>query len=273
MNQLNDIKHHILNSNFVEKIIYANIFVFIIVLLFPSFMVQAFSLPPTLNELQAKPWSLFSYAFIHVRFFHLLSNLIVLYYMGNLFLDFFSAKKFLIYYALGLLIGGVFFIAYYEITNKTASFPLGGASAAVTAIIVGLATKIPHYSIKLRFIGSVEIWVLAAVWVGISAFGAMGVNAGSGVAHLGGAFLGFVLTAYFKEAVNLEAIFKRKPKPKPNPFQKVYKNKNPIKTKPSHSKKKQNQQKVDAILDKISKSGYDALSKEEKDFLFNQKEH
>jgi len=270
LNQLNDIKEHIRQANLVEKMIYALTIVFVIVFISPSKMVSVFSLPPSLDAVSDKPWTIISYAFIHVRFFHLLSNVIVLYYIGNLFLDFFSPKKFLIYYVVGAIFGGIFFIAYYELSGKTASFPLGGASAAVMAIVVGLATKIPHYSLRLRFIGSVELWVLAAIWVAISAFGAAGVNAGSGLAHLGGAFVGFALTAYFKDASTLESMFKRKPKT--NPFQKVYKNKNSINTKPSFSKKKQNQQKVDAILDKISKSGYEALTKEEKDYLFNQKE-
>jgi len=270
LSQINDIKEHIRQANFVEKMIYALTIVFVIVFILPAEMISIFSLPPSLNGVSDKPWTIVSYAFIHVRFFHLLSNIIVLYYIGNLFLDFFSPKKFLIYYALGALFGGVFFIAYYELSGKTSAFPLGGASAAVMAIVVGLATKIPHYSLKLRFIGSVELWVLAAIWVAISAFGAAGVNAGSGVSHLGGALLGFALTSYFKEGETLEKMMKRKSKP--SPFQKVYKNKKPIKTNPSFTKKKQNQQKVDAILDKISKSGYEALTKEEKDYLFNQKE-
>jgi len=250
--------------------IYTLTFVFIIVFVLPDKMISIFSLPPTLKAVSTSPWTIFSYAFIHVRFFHLLSNSIVLYYIGNLFLDFFSAKKFLIYYVLGALFGGVFFIAYYELSGKSSLYPLGGASAAVMAIVVGLATKIPHYSLKLRFIGSVELWVLAAIWVTISAFGTAGVNAGSGISHLGGALLGFVLTFYLKEGNAIEQMIKRKPKA--NPFQKVYKNQKTIKTKPSYSRKKKNQQRVDAILDKISKSGYDALTKEEKDYLFNQKE-
>lgn len=270
MSQFNEIKEHIRQANWVEKMIYALTLVFIIVFMFPRDMVSAFSLSPNLNALTTQPWTIFGYAFIHVRFFHLLSNVIVLYYIGNLFLDFFTPIKFLIYYVLGALFGGIFFIAYYELLGKTASFPLGGASAAVMAVVVGLATKIPHYSLKLRFIGSVELWVLAAIWVAISAFGAAGVNAGSGISHLGGALLGFVLTFYFNEADMLEKILKKSPKT--NPFQKVYKNQKTVRTKPSYAHKKNNQQKVDAILDKISKSGYDALTKEEKEYLFNQKE-
>jgi len=181
----------------------------------------------------------------------------------------------LIYYILGLLVGGVLFIGYYELSNKSSVFPLGGASAAVTAIFIGVAAKAPHYALRLRFVGSVELWVLAAIWITISALASSGVNAGSGVAHLGGAVTGYLLTAYFNEGSFLERQLIRKPKPKSkkHPFQKVYRTKSAPKVKPSHQKQKQNQEKVDVILDKISKSGYEALSKDEKDFLFNQKEN
>jgi membrane associated rhomboid family serine protease len=271
LNILKDIKEHITTTNIVEKTIYLNIAIFLLVAFFSSFMISNFSLSANINLLMERPWSIFTYAFVHVRFIHLLSNLIVLYYIGHLFLDFFSIKRFIIYYVSGILIGGLFFIAYYELLNKTSSFPLGGASAAVMAVLVGVATKVPHYSLKLRFIGSVELWVLAVIWVVISAFGAVGVNSGSALSHLGGASIGFLLTTYFKEGAVLESLFNKKTKK--TPFQKVYKtNKSSLKTQPSYSKKKQNQRKVDLILDKISKSGYEALSKEEKDFLFNQKE-
>ena len=271
MKTINDIIHHIKTTNIVEKTIYVNLIVYLIIVFIPLLdMVSLFSLPAALDDMVERPWTLFTYSVIHVRFIHLLSNLIVLYYIGNLFLNFFSPKQFLIYYVLGLVVGGVFFVAFYEISTQSSLFPLGGASAAVMAIIVGLAVKIPHYSLKLRFIGSVELWVLAAIWVAISAFGAAGVNAGTGVAHLGGAFIGFVLTLYLNEANMFAVIFKRRPQK--TPFTKVYKNKKTVKTKPSSSKKMQNQRKVDAILGKISKSGYDALTQSEKDFLFNQKE-
>jgi len=271
LNILRDINNHLKYTSIVERTIYLNIFIFLLVLLLSFFdFVSFLSLPASFELLLKKPWTIISYSFFHQGFIHLLSNLIILYYMGNLFLDFFSKKKFIIYYLSGAIAGGLFFIAYSQYTGKIGTNPLGGASAAVMAILVGVATKVPHYSLKLRFIGSVELWVFAAIWIVISILGVSGLNSGGAISHLGGASIGFFLTAFFKDATAIENLFKRKPKK--SPFQKVYKNNTTTKTKPSYSKKKQNQRKIDAILDKISKSGYDALSKEEKDFLFNQKE-
>ena len=257
----------------MEKLIYLNIIFYIISILFPNYTESWFALPATYAEISSKPWTLITYSFVHFRLVHVLSNLIILYFIGNLFLDFFSSKKLLIYYFLGILVGAILFAVYYSISDKSTVYPLGGASAAVTAVFIGLAAKTPHYALRLRFVGSVELWVLAAIWIGLSALSAVGVNAGSGIAHLGGAILGYILTVYFNEAASLEKLIISKPRKKKFPFKKVYKNKKTPKTKSSFTKKKRNQQEVDAILDKISKSGYEALSKEEKDFLFNQKEH
>ena len=248
-------------------------FFYIVSVLFSNYITVWFVLPASFSEVISKPWTLLTYGLVHFDIFHILSNLIVLYFIGNLFLDFFSAKKLLIYYILGLLVGGILFIGYYELSNNTTSWSLIGASAAVTAVFIGVAAKVPHYALKLRFVGSVELWVLAAIWIAISALGSSGVNAGSGVAHLGGAITGYLLTTYFREGAFVEQLLKRKPKSTKHPFKNVYRSKPTPKTKPSHSKKKQNQQKVDAILDKISKSGYEALTKAEKDFLFNQKDN
>lgn len=270
MNTIKDIKNHINNANIVEKLIYINVAIFIIVVLSKAFMMAQFSLPSNLEALGEKPWTIATYAFIHTRLFHILSNLIILYFIGNLFLDFFSSKKFLLYYLVGLLFGGLLFVVYYALSNEATNSTLIGASAAVTAVFIGVAAKAPHYALKLRFVGSVELWVLAAIWVFLSAIGTAGVNAGSGIAHLGGAAIGYLMTTYFAEGDGLLQIFSRKPKK--TPFTKVYRNPTSTKTKSSHTKRQQNQRKVDRILDKISKSGYEALTKDEKDFLFNQKE-
>lgn len=233
-------------------------------------MLDHFSLAASSTELGNKPWSLITYAFIHTRLFHILSNIIILYFIGNLFLDFFSSKKLLLYYVLGLLFGGLLFIAYFALSNETSNWSLIGASAAVTALFIGVAAKVPRYALQLRFVGSVELWVLAAIWIVLSVVGTAGVNAGSGIAHLGGVAVGYVLTTFFTEGDALIKLFEKKQKK--THFTKVYKNPATPKTRPGISRIKQNQRKVDAILDKISKSGYDALTKEEKEFLFNQKE-
>jgi len=270
LNIIKDIQQHLKKADTLEWLIYSNLFLYILVLLANdvSGWLEVSSDP---SMLLTKPWSIVSYAFVHQDFFHILSNLIVLYYIGNLFLNFFSKKKLLIYYFLGAIVGGLFFILFFYFQHKPEVF-LIGASAAVSAILVGLAAKIPHYSLRLRFIGSVELWVLAAIWIGMSVLATGGVNAGGAIAHLGGAIIGYLLTAYFNEGAIFESLFSKKHKKKKTPFKTVYKNPKAPKTRPSYNVKKQNQRKIDAILDKISKSGYEALTKEEKDFLFNQKE-
>lgn len=268
MNIIKDIKQHLKQTNIVEQLIYINVLFFIITALLKVSMINWFALPSGLQEVFAKPWTFISYSFVHVELFHILSNLLVLYYVGNLFLNFFSNKKLLVYYILGLLVGGIVFVLFNFMATKTTG-PLIGASAAVTAILVGLTTKVPHYSLRLRFIGSVELWVITTVWVGLSVLGTVGINAGGAVAHLGGAIIGYLLTAYFNEgSIFVKLLNKRKK----SSFQKVYTNSKASNTTQSYKSKKRDQRKIDAILDKISKSGYEALSKEEKDFLFSQKE-
>ena len=97
MNIINDIKHAFYKANTVEKIIYVNVFLFLITVLFTKFSVEWLALPSSLDSFLYKPWTLISYAFIHERLFHVLSNLLVLYYIGNLFLDFFTKNNFLIF--------------------------------------------------------------------------------------------------------------------------------------------------------------------------------
>jgi len=148
---------------------------------------------------------------------------------------------------------------------KQTNSVLVGASAAVTAIFIGITTYMPHYEIKIRFIGFVKLWHLAAIWVGLDIIQIPVENAGGHLAHLGGALIGFLLTSQTK-----------KDSPIFDYFSDLFKSKNqkPLKTVYKSAKRSQttstmaNQKKVDEILDKISKSGYETLTKEEKDFLF-----
>jgi len=269
---INDIKNAYYNANVVEKIIYINVFLFLITVLFNTFVIEWFALPANFGTFLNKPWTIITYAFIHERLFHILSNLLVLYYIGNLFLDFYSKKQFISFYFLGALIGAVSFLTNYLITNKIGA-PLGGASAAVTTIFVAIATKIPRYALRLRFIGSVELWVLAAIWVSLSILQLVNVDNGGAIAHLGGALFGFIYANQLDKGNDIGKWFEVfidyftnliKPK-KRSPLKTVYKSK---KRKDSLTVEKSKQRKIDEILDKISKSGYDALTPEEREFLF-----
>ncbi len=273
MEILNDIKRAYLKANSAEKLIYFNILFYIITLIFNSFCTNWLALPSSFDEFLNKPWTIVSYAFIHERFVHILSNLIVLYYTGNLFLNFFNGKQFLNVYYLGAIIGGFAFLLTPYMTKTPPEAPLIGASAAVTAVFVAIATKIPRYALRLRFIGSLELWVLAALWVLLSIMQLAGNNYGGAIAHLGGAAFGFLysnqlakgndITKWFEEIINF-FINLAKPKEKSN-LKTVYKSKKRTKTTDNQKSK---QKKIDDILDKISKSGYESLTQEEKDFLF-----
>jgi len=273
------IKNKYLTGSIVEKIILINIAVFIIVYLFNTilflmkidgnFMINWFALSPHFNTFITKPWTIISYGFLHHGFFHILFNLIVLYYFGNLFLDFFSSKQFLSYYFLGIISGGIIYLLSYNYLPalKTQESVLVGASAGVTAILIGLATHIPQYALRFQFIGNIKLLYIAIVFIAIDIIQIPNGNAGGHLAHLGGAFMGYVLTKYFNQAQGfiswMENIFQQKKDPH---LKTVYKRK---KTSVSKAKNPKEQQiKIDRILDKISKSGYETLTKEEKDFLF-----
>ena len=281
MSIINDIKSRYTKGNIVEKLIYVNIAVFVATLLTSviqglyegqiNWLVEWFSLDDDLNSLLKKPWSIISYGFLHADFLHILMNLLVLYYIGNLFLEYFTQKQLLSFYILGTLFGGILYIFsqnYFPLFEGKSSL-LVGASAGISAIFIGIATYIPNYQLKIRFIGFVKLWHLAAIWIGLDVIGLIGANAGGHFAHLGGALFGFL---YVNKASNkdikifdkIASIFKIKKK---SPLKTVHKSKVKKKTSTSNNL---TQQQIDAILDKISKSGYDTLTKSEKEFLFKQ---
>ena len=279
MNIIQEIKNRYITGNIIEKLIFINIGVFVFALLLTvfsrlyngegNFIVNWFSLDDNFSSMLTKPWSIISYGFLHGGFLHILFNLIGLYFIGNLFLQYFSEKQLLSFYLLGTFFGGILYLLsqnYFPLFEGKRTY-LVGASAGVSAIFVGVAAYIPNYQLKIRFIGYVKLWYLAAIWVGLDVLGLVGTNAGGNFAHLGGALFGFL---YVKRASNKEItvfdsignLFKKKEKT----LKTVYK---------SEEKKKQTktnlkQQEIDQILDKISKSGYDTLTKSEKEFLFKQ---
>lgn len=272
MNFLNDIKYAYNKANVVEKIIYINVVLFLITVLFKNSIVEWVCLPVDINSFFYKPWTLISYAFIHENIIHILANLLILFYIGNLFLDFHTKKQFLNFYFLGAIVGAVAFLAYYYLTEKTGD-PLGGASAAVSTVFVAMATKVPRYALRLRFIGSVELWVLAAIWVSLSILQLANVDKGSAIAHVSGALFGFIYAKQLAQGNDIGKWFENTI----DFFVNMFKSKNPDSLKTVYRSKsrsqkneisKTKQRKIDDILDKIGKSGYESLTKEEKDFLF-----
>lgn len=280
MNDIIDkIKYRFKSANIAERLIYINVALFLVTNLFKAFaslmlwnqnlFFDWFALPVDFQQFISSPWSLITYAFLHGGFIHILFNMIVLFYFGNLFLDFFSKKQFFNYFFLGIIGGGIIFMisySYFPALRDETTF-LVGASAGVTAILVGLATKIPNYAIHFRFIGSVKLWYVAVGFILLDIIQLPLSNTGGHLAHLGGALVGFLLTTQLQSTTNSTStfsnVFKSK---KQKPLKTVYKK---SKTSSTNNNDISKQRKIDAILDKISKSGYETLTKEEKEFLFS----
>ena len=278
---IDDLKFRYQKGNIVEKLIFINVGIFVFTLLINvfqglykgevNFLMNWFALDSSISVILTKPWSILSFGFLHGGFIHLLMNMIVLYFIGNLFLEYFTEKNLLNFYILGTIFGGLLFIFsqnYFPLFEGRTTI-LVGASAGISAIIIGITTYMPNYSIRLRFIGFVKLWYLAAFWIGLDILGLIGNNAGGHFAHLGGALFGFL---YVKKASNKEisvlSDFFKLFSSKNKSLKTVYKSKN--RKRDSNNNKQSNQKEIDAILDKIGKSGYDALSKKEKEFLFKQ---
>lgn len=272
---LQDIKYKFSNLNVLEKIIAINVVVFILGLLLSSYM-HWFKLPSDFIGFIVKPWTIITYAFLHFDVWHILFNMLWLYFLGEMFLNLFSPKMALNVYFLGAISGGLLFILGYTLLpNFFVGNPtLVGASAAVRALLIFLCAYMPNQEIRF-FTFNLKLWYVGAAIVVLDVLGLFGANSGGNLAHLGGSLLGYV---YAKQLLNGQDIgkgFERvmdtvvswfRPSKK-TPLKTVHKNKTGGYNK-SDFKEFNQQKKIDVILDKISKSGYDSLTAEEKEFLF-----
>lgn len=242
-------------------------------------------LPANISAFLLQPWSIITYFFTHLDLVHVLFNMIFLFWFGRIIQEFLNSKRVIALYVLGGLAGGVFYMLMYNFlpfyADRVTESLMLGASAGVFAIVVGAAVLMPNYTFFLLFIGPVKIKYIAIFYVFMSFIGTTGANAGGEIAHLGGAFMGWLYISQLNKGSDigtwiiaciqfLKSLFK------PQPTIKVTHragNRNP----PSRKQKKESpapsgtteQAEIDAILDKISASGYESLSKEEKQKLFN----
>lgn len=280
MNILEDLKLQYKMGGIVQRLIFWNVGIFIVsIIFFFSFKAKSFNYPNWLalfsfNEyFVTKPWTLISYMFLHANFFHLLFNMLVLHFSGKLFLTYFTGRQLLGVYLLGGIFAGLVFVFLYYILGI--SSVLVGASGAIMAILIATATYAPYMLLRIPLIGAVKLWQLAFVIVLLDLIQLPMNNGGGHLAHLGGAFFGFLYIKLLQNGTDLakgiskiQDGFEQALKPnKKTPFKKVHKNKIQNTTF-TNVNKDVNQKKIDDILDKISKSGYDSLSKEEKEFLF-----
>ena len=271
--------------NIANKLIVINIAVFLLFFI-ASFLfntssevlMQWFVLPEEPIEVLKQPWSLLTYSFLHGGFTHILFNMIWLNFFSKFILNLFSEKRFLTVYLLGALYGGLLFVTAYNVfpVFQSKAGYLLGASASVSALMVFAATYSPNISFRF-FMVTIKLWQLAVGLFLLDLFRlGSGTNPGGMLSHLGGAVFGYVYAVqlakgndiglWFEKIVaSLVNLFKTK---KNTPFRKVHKTPKNTSKKKTTSVKDGRQIKIDGILDKIGKSGYESLTKQEKDFLF-----
>ena len=226
------------------------------------------------------PWTLLTYSFAHVDFFHILFNMLNLYWFGRLIQEYLGNQRVVSLYVLGALAGAAFFLLAYNFLGAFQGYlgqPILGASAAVTAIIVAAATLLPDYTFVMFLIGAVKIkWIAAFVVVALSLEVIYTGNPGGGIAHLGGALLGYIFIKQLNAGRDLGQpvmatgqwlgrLFNRQPMKVTHRGTAAASAKS---TQKANSRGMAPEDEVNSILDKISRSGYESLSKEEKQKLF-----
>ena len=278
-------------KNVVPKLILANILVFVflnggrfnftyLICYITGFdfnlILDFFALPIHIEELVWKPWTLLTYGFLHDGFWHILFNMIFLYIFGNILEEYLGSKKILTVFFAGIIISAIAETIAFQILRFTIhSYPDGhtiGASGAVMAIMAAAATLLPEYSLRV-IIFDIRLKYILLFYFLIDLFSlTSGENWGGHIAHLSGAIFGYlyIRDIYRKSVVdnfieNISNLFKPKPKMKVTYRKDTFKS---TTTEKSRRNQKPNQQEIDDILDKISQSGYDSLTKNEKELLF-----
>lgn len=285
---IEDIKYKIRNGNPVTRliIINASVFLFISILRIltfisgesqtmqgaESFVVRNLSMPLSWEGLLYKPWTLITYMFTQVGLFHIFWNMITLFWFGQILSEYTTTKKIIPLYLLGGFAGGLLSLGLLSVIPSFSKYDhhtLIGASAGVTAIIVAAATLVPNYRMNLLLIGPVKLLYVAIFVIFIDILDvASYLNVGGNLAHLGGAIMGFIFIWQYKKGNDWAkpfnsffALFKKGPKMK-------VVGKKKLNDEEYNYSKAVTQQTIDAILDKISRSGYESLTKAEKEILF-----
>ena len=289
-----DIWHNIKKTfgkaNSLSRLIYINAIVFLVFLVFEiiSFLfnnpdieaavLHLFAIPASLKTLLVRPWTLITYMFTHKDIWHILFNMLWLYWFGKIFLDYLDQRKLVAIYFLGGISGAIVYVLSFHIfpafTGMVHDSVAIGASASVMAIVISTAAYIPDYSINLFLLGRIRIKYIALAIFILTSFMDFSVNSGGKLAHMGGALFGFLYILNLRKGKDIAKGFNRiidflatlfKPRKK---MKVSYKR--PVTDYEYNKIKSDRQLKINQILDKISKGGYDSLTKEEKEFLFSE---
>jgi membrane associated rhomboid family serine protease len=276
---IDDLKFQYRVGGIANKMIYWNVGFFLLsIIFFYQFKSGVFDFPNWLaissepTTVLTRPWTLLTYAFFHYGFLHLFFNMMVLNFSSRLFLTFFTQKQYLGLYILSAIFSALCFVLSFYFLHQTSS--MVGASAAIMALLVATTAYQPLMEIRLLLIGNVKLWHITAVLLLLDLLQIQMNNTGGHIAHLSGAFFGYIYIKLLQNGTDLSRIvdsvlnlFSNK---QSTPFKKVHVNpKKPAAKRESKIViKDKTQQQLDEILDKISQSGYDSLTVEEKEFLF-----
>lgn len=293
---ITDLKENFKRGNIYIQLIYINGGVFILTSLLLVFL-RLFNrsganillyaeMPASLQNFMYQPWSIFTYMFMHADFLHILFNMLWLYWFGQLFLYFFSAKHLRGLYILGGICGAAIYMLSFNLfpffSDSIEHSYMLGASASVLAIVVATAYREPEYQVRLLLFGSIRLKYIALFMILSDLLFITSENAGGHIAHLGGALAGLWFAASLKKGHDVTAwinkildgfislftgnAFKTRKKPKMS----VHYNDNMRnKDYDYNAQKKAQNDEVDRILDKLKKSGYESLTTEEKKSLFD----
>ena len=291
-NFITDLKSRFHRGDISLQFIYINVGIFVVTTLVSVFLLlfnwnasswlNFLELPAWIPQFLVQPWSLFTYMFLHVGALHLLFNMLWLYWFGQLFLSFFSARHYRGLYLLGGLCGGLLYLLAFNVFPYFEAYVHGsyllGASASVLAIVVATAVRQPEYRVNFMFVGAVRLKYVALFMVVTDLLFVTSGNGGGHIAHLGGALAGWWFAASLQKGHDMtrwinkvfdwfSGGFRFKTSPKKSKM-KVERGGRTADY-DYNSRKKQQSEEIDRILDKLKKSGYSSLTTEEKKRLFD----
>jgi membrane associated rhomboid family serine protease len=285
-----EIKLTFRNGSNLTRLIYINIVVFVLITIVAGIgfllndqevsvkALDLFSVPASLSTLLLRPWTLITYMFTHKDIWHILFNMLWLYSFGRIFLEYLDQRKLVAVYLLGGLCGAFVYILSFNVfpafKGVVADSMAIGASASVMAVVIAIAAYVPDYTIQLFIFGRIKIKYLALGIFVLTSIMDFSVNSGGKLAHIGGAFFGYFYILNLKRGRDMGKGFNKiidffvtlfKPRKKLKVTHKK------VATEYEYNKiKVEHQKTINHILDKISKGGYDSLTREEKEALFNE---
>jgi len=285
-----EIKNSFRKGNNLTKLIYINIIVFLVISVTAiiGFLLNnpavsgktldLLSVPSSLQSLLHKPWTFITYMFAHKDIWHILFNMLWLYWFGRIFLEYLDQRKLVAVYLLGGISGAIVYVLSFNVfpafTGVVAESVAIGASASVMAIVIAIAAYVPDYTVQLFLFGRIKIKYMALAIFVLTTIMDFSVNSGGKLAHIGGALFGYLYTVNIRRGRDIGKGFNRiidffatlfKPRKK---MKVTYKK--PVTDYDYNKIKAEHQTKINLILEKISKGGYDSLTKEEKDTLFKE---